>query len=93
MPDHVKPRKLIINGRPTSLRLEEPFWKLLRIVAHECGMTARKFIESCRIACPSDPLSSTLRVQVAKYFYSQSPREGYIDPRSRRVVSVKKPRG
>jgi hypothetical protein len=65
---------------------------LLRIVAFECGMTAKKFIESIRIAHPRDPLSSTLRVQVASYFYCQSPRTGYLDPHGRMVFSIKKPR-
>ena len=46
------------------------YW--LRIIAAECGMTAKKFIECIRIAHPNDPLSSTLRVQITNYFYSQS---------------------
>ena len=73
MPFHVKPRKVIIHGHPTSVRLEPAFWYWLRIIAAECGMTAKKFIECIRIAHPNDPLSSTLRVQIANYFYSQSP--------------------
>jgi predicted DNA-binding ribbon-helix-helix protein len=91
LPAHVQPRKIIINGRPTSVRLEKPFWHLLRIIAFEQGMTVRKFIECVRLACPNDPLSSTLRIQVANYFYSQSPRVGYVDPHGRRAFSVAKP--
>ena len=77
MPFHVKPRKVIIHGHPTSVRLEPAFWYWLRIIAAECGMTAKKFIECIRIAHPNDPLSSTLRVQITNYFYSQSPRTGF----------------
>ena len=63
MPSHVKPRKVINHGHPTSVRLEPAFWYWLRIIAAECGMTAKKFIECIRIAHPNDPLSSTLRYQ------------------------------
>ncbi len=42
-------------------------------------MTAKKFIECIRIAYPHDPLSSTMRVQITNYFYSQSPRTGFVE--------------
>ena len=48
-------------------------------------------VEQIRIAYPHDPLSSTLRVQIANYFYSQMPIVGYVDPHSRRMFLVKKP--
>jgi hypothetical protein len=40
---------------------------------------------------PDAPLSSTLRVEIANYFYSQLPRVGYIDPHSRIAFSIEKP--
>ncbi|MGO9049893.1 MAG: ribbon-helix-helix domain-containing protein [Xanthobacteraceae bacterium] len=92
MPSHVKPRKVIIHGHPTSVRLEPAFWYWLRIIAAECGMTAKKFIECIRIAHPNDPLSSTLRVQITNYFYSQSPRTGFVDPESKFAFRIERPR-
>jgi predicted DNA-binding ribbon-helix-helix protein len=91
MPSHVRPRHVNIFGHPTSVRLERPFWFWLRIIAAECGMSAQKFIENIRLAHPDAPLSSTLRVEIANYFYSQLPRVGYIDPHSRVAFSVEKP--
>jgi predicted DNA-binding ribbon-helix-helix protein len=92
MPSHVQPRRIIINGHPTSVRLEPAFWYWLRIIAAECGMTAKKFIECIRIAYPHDPLSSTLRVQITNYFYSQSPRTGFVDPESKFAFRIERPR-
>ena len=91
MPSLVRPRQVVVLGRPTSVRLESAFWFRLRIIAAELGMTVRKFVEQIRIAYPHDPLSSTLRVQIANYFYSQMPIVGYVDPHSRRMFLVKKP--
>ena len=51
-------------------------------------MTAKKFIECIRIAHPNDPLSSTLRVQITNYFYSQSPRTGFVDPESKLLFGL-----
>ena len=85
-------RKVIIHGHPTSVRLEPAFWYWLRIIAAECGMTAKKFIECIRIAYPHDPLSSTLRVQITNYFYSQSPRTGFVDPESKFAFRIERPR-
>ena len=35
----------IINGHPTSVRLEPAYWGWLREIAAECGLTAKAFIE------------------------------------------------
>ena len=91
MPPHIRPRHVVVLGHPTSVRLELSYWFWLRIVAADCGMTVRKFVEGVRIAHPNDPLSSALRVQVANYFYSHMPIIGHVDPHSKRVLLVKKP--
>jgi hypothetical protein len=46
MPSDVQPRKIIINGHPTSVRLEPAFWGWLREIAAECGVTAKAFIKT-----------------------------------------------
>jgi predicted DNA-binding ribbon-helix-helix protein len=61
---------MVINGHPTSFRLEPTFWKLLRVVAVECGYSVRGLIEVIALARhPKQNLSSAIRVWVAAYFY------------------------
>jgi len=91
MPDKVKPRQIVINGHPTSLRLEPEFWYWLRQIAAECGTTATKLIEGIVIAKnPHRPLSSALRVSVAGYFHNSAPRYGLVDPSSRLAFRLEK---
>ena len=84
MPSHVQPRRIIINGHPTSVRLESAYWGWLREIAAECGMTAKAFIEGVVAAKdPKCPLASALRLYIANYFRSSAPRYGLVDPASR----------
>ena len=58
-PSHVQPRRIIINGHPTSVRLEPAYWGWLREIAAECGLTAKAFIEGVVAAKdPKCPLAS-----------------------------------
>ena len=66
----IKPRKITINGRTTSLRLEDAFYFWLRQIACEVGTPATKLI--ARIDEARDPgrsLSSAVRVFVTRYFH------------------------
>ena len=93
MPSHVQPRKIIINGHPTSIRLELAFWGWLREIAAECGMTAKAFIEGVVAAKdPKCPLASALRLYIANYFRSSAPRYGLVDPASRLAFRIERPR-
>jgi predicted DNA-binding ribbon-helix-helix protein len=93
MPSRVQPRRIIINGRPTSIRLEPAFWGWLREIAAECGMTAKAFIEGVVAAKdPKCPLASALRLYIANYFRSSAPRYGLVDPASRLAFRIERPR-
>jgi predicted DNA-binding ribbon-helix-helix protein len=93
MPLHVQPRRIIINGRPTSIRLEPAFWGWLREIAAECGMTAKALIEGIFLAKSANcPLSSALRLHIADYFYRQAPHTGLVDPESRLAFRIERPR-
>jgi predicted DNA-binding ribbon-helix-helix protein len=93
MPSRVQPRKIIINGHPTSIRLEPAFWGWLREIAAECGMTAKAFIEGVVAAKdPKCPLASALRLYIANYFRSSAPRYGLVDPASRLAFRIERPR-
>ena len=93
MPLHVQPRRIIINGHPTSIRLEPAFWGWLREIAAECGMTAKALIEGIFLAKSANcPLSSALRLHIADYFYRQAPHAGLVDPESRLAFRIERPR-
>ena len=93
MPDKVKPRQIVINGHPTSLRLEPEFWYWLRQIAAECGTSATKLIEGIVIAKnPHRPLSSALRGYIAGYFHGSAPRYGLVDPSSRLAFRIERAR-
>jgi predicted DNA-binding ribbon-helix-helix protein len=90
MPSRFKPRKFIIHGHPTSVRLEPKFWYWLRMIAAERRMTVKKLIEEIISTKGTDPLSSTLRVYVANHFYKTYPRVGFVDPHGKLAFSVPK---
>ena len=93
MPSHVQPRRIIINGHPTSVRLEPAYWGWLREIAAECGLTAKAFIEGVVAAKdPKCPLASALRLYIAHYFRSSAPRYGLVDPASRLAFRIERPR-
>ena len=93
MPSHVRPRRIIINGHPTSVRLEPAYWGWLREIAAECGLTAKAFIEGVVAAKdPKCPLASALRLYIANYFRSSAPRYGLVDPASRLAFRIGLPR-
>jgi predicted DNA-binding ribbon-helix-helix protein len=94
----VKPRRLIIAGRPKSLRLEDDIWNLLRLMAAELGVTTTKLISAINIAKnPTRTLSSALRVAVACYWYAAASHKGLVSsgpggPLSFRIGRSRKPR-
>jgi predicted DNA-binding ribbon-helix-helix protein len=90
MPERFKPRKFIVHGHPTSVRLEPKFWLWLRMIAAEYGMTVKALIEEIISTKGTDPLSSTLRVFVADHFYREYPRIGFVDPHGRLAFVVSK---
>ena len=93
MPSRVQPKRIIINGHPTSIRLEPACWGWLLEVAAECGMTAKAFIEGVVAAKdPKCPLASALRLYIANYFRSSAPRYGLVDPASRLAFRIERPR-
>jgi predicted DNA-binding ribbon-helix-helix protein len=60
---------IILNGHPTSLRLDPEWRQWLREIAAECGMTVRALIEGIMLTKnPKCPLTSAIRLYVAAYF-------------------------
>jgi predicted DNA-binding ribbon-helix-helix protein len=76
----VAPRRIIINGRPTSIRLEPNFWQWLREIAFECGLSTKALIEGIYAAKdPRWPLTSALRLRIAEYFRNRVGPHYYVD--------------
>jgi predicted DNA-binding ribbon-helix-helix protein len=85
----IKSRGVVINGHPTSLRLEPTFWKLLRVAAVECGCSITRLIESIAVARhPKQNLSSAIRVYIAGYFYGAAPHQVLVDPTSKLAMRL-----
>src|SRR5262249_41691366 len=85
----IRSRGMGIKGHPTSFRLEPVFWKLLRVVAVECGYSVRALIEVISIAKhPKQNLSSAIRVYIAGYFYGAAPHQVLVDPTSKLAMRL-----
>jgi predicted DNA-binding ribbon-helix-helix protein len=66
----IKPRKITINGRTTSLRLEDAIYFWLRQIACEIGTPATKLISHIDNTRNTDrSLSSAVRVFVTRYLH------------------------
>ena len=66
----IKPRKIAINDRTTSLRLEEAFYFWLRQIAGEIGTPATKLVAHIdKTRDPDRSLSSAVRVFVTHYLH------------------------
>jgi predicted DNA-binding ribbon-helix-helix protein len=66
----IKPRKITINGRTTSLRIEDSFYFWLRQVAAEIGTPATKLVADIdRNRDRGRSLSSAVRVFVTGYLH------------------------
>jgi predicted DNA-binding ribbon-helix-helix protein len=80
MPAHVPPRKILLHGRPTSIRLEPWFWQWLREIAREVGCTVEALINNIAIhRDPHWPLTSALRLYIAQYWRNANGPRYYVD--------------
>ena len=61
---HIKKRSTIINGRKTSISLEEEFWAVIVKMARDQGVTIAAVVSRIADARPAGNLSSALRVAV-----------------------------
>ncbi len=64
-------RSLRINGHPTSLSLEEPFWVALRDIAFRQGVAVSTLVTTIDAGRGEDAegsLSSALRIYILKWF-------------------------
>jgi predicted DNA-binding ribbon-helix-helix protein len=67
----LKKRAVSIDGRKTSMTLEEAFWSALKDIAHERGESLAHLITSVDAKRKAANLSSVLRVFVLEYYIDQ----------------------
>jgi predicted DNA-binding ribbon-helix-helix protein len=65
-------RSVIIDGRKTSISLEDEFWMSLRKIADERGETLTQLMTGIDARRKAANLSSCLRIFVLEFFKQQS---------------------
>jgi predicted DNA-binding ribbon-helix-helix protein len=79
-PSPVVKHSITIDGRRTSISLEEAFWNSLKEIAHERGETLSQLVTSINVDRQFDNLSSALRVFVLEYYRDQHERRISLVP-------------
>jgi predicted DNA-binding ribbon-helix-helix protein len=64
-------RSIVIAGRKTSVTLEDAFWKALKEIATERGMTASELVAAINSERQHANLSSAVRVFVLDFYRGQ----------------------
>jgi predicted DNA-binding ribbon-helix-helix protein len=68
-------RSILINGKKTSVSLENEFWDALHEIAKYKNTTAAKLVGEIARQCRTVNLSSAIRVYAFKYFRSGEGRQ------------------
>ncbi|MCX7320983.1 MAG: ribbon-helix-helix domain-containing protein [Hyphomicrobiales bacterium] len=63
----VRKRSVVINGRRTSVSLEDRFWDSLRTITKAEGLTIEAFISRINDARDTKNLSSGIRIAILEY--------------------------
>lgn len=76
----VAKRSVVVNGRKTSVSIEEPFWRALRMIAKRQGKTISELISEIKSTREGANLSSTIRVYTLEYVLSLAQQPESSDP-------------
>jgi len=63
----VKKRSVVVNGRRTSVSLEDRFWDSLRTIADAEGKTIGSFVSEIHTRGEAVNLSSAIRIAILEY--------------------------
>ncbi len=82
MKSSVIKHSIVVNGRKTSISIEEAFWTSLKQIATEQGMTLSQLVGAIRAEKTSGSnLSSAIRVYILNWFRSPTGNHpGVSDP-------------
>ncbi len=64
-------RSIVIEGHKTSVSLEDPFWKGLKLIATKRGVTLSALVASIDAGRQQGNLSSALRLYVLDFYRGQ----------------------
>ncbi|MDQ0393238.1 ribbon-helix-helix domain-containing protein [Labrys monachus] len=64
MKSNIVKRSIVIDGRSTSISLEDAFWEELKRIARDWNLTAYQLVTDIEAKYPHFNLSSTLRLFV-----------------------------
>ena len=67
-------RSLVINGRKTSVTLEDAFWTDLKEIAYGQSLTLSKLVTRIETTRTQSNLSSAIRIFVLKHFQNKAKR-------------------
>jgi predicted DNA-binding ribbon-helix-helix protein len=79
MKSSVVKRSIVIDGHKTSVRLEDPFWNDLKIIAHGQRVTLSELVAKIDGAREQSNLSSAIRLFVLEQLQNQNKRVGETD--------------
>jgi predicted DNA-binding ribbon-helix-helix protein len=75
MKSPVVKRSIVIEGHKTSVSLEDPFWRGLKLIATNRGVTLSALVASIDAGRQQGNLSSALRLFVLDFYRGQLGRE------------------
>ncbi|WP_398474401.1 ribbon-helix-helix domain-containing protein [Tardiphaga sp.] len=67
----IKKRSVVIDGRKTSVSLENDFWEEVKNVAQSRGQTVVDFVADVRKGYEGHNVSSALRLSVLEHYRGQ----------------------
>jgi predicted DNA-binding ribbon-helix-helix protein len=76
----VERRAIVIEGHKTSVSLEDPFWKGLKLIATKRGVTLSALVASIDAGRQQGNLSSALRLFVLDFYRGQLAQEAGDKP-------------
>jgi predicted DNA-binding ribbon-helix-helix protein len=79
-------RSIEIDGRKTSLSLENVFWECLQKIADERKVTPSRLVSGIEAGRRNGNLSSVLRVFILEHYKDQLDRQARISEESRRAA-------
>ena len=82
----VPKRSIEIDGRKTSISLEDAFWQCLQKIAEERKVTPSRLVSGIEAHRRTGNLSSALRVFILEHYKDQLDRQARISEESRRAA-------
>jgi predicted DNA-binding ribbon-helix-helix protein len=71
------PRNIIVDGRRTSIRLEQAMWDALNEIVEREGITASEFATAVDRARRTSTLTAAIRVHIMEYFREATTESGH----------------